>query len=127
MKLKLLFFLTFITFSANSQSFKVDSFYAETIKNGIVQGIVLDGELEKTPLVFAKITVKELAKSINTNTEGEYKLKLKPGTYTLLFDFIGYDTKKVINVVVKSNTETNLNQTLKASTINGDFSITSLN
>jgi len=127
MKLKLLFFLTIITLSANSQNFKVDSFFAETIKNGIVQGIVLDGELEKTPLVFAKITVKELAKSINTNTEGEYKLKLKPGTYTLLFDFIGYDTKKVVNVVVKNNTKTNLNQTLKASAINGDFSITSLN
>jgi len=127
MKLKLLFFLTIITLSANSQNFKVGSFFAETIKNGIVQGIVLDGELEKTPLVFAKITVKELAKSINTNTEGEYKLKLKPGTYTLLFDFVGYDTKKVVNVVVKNNTKTNLNQTLKASTINSDFSITSLN
>ncbi|AMC11200.1 hypothetical protein Lupro_07995 [Lutibacter profundi] len=127
MKLKLLFFLTIITLSANSQNFKVGSFFTETIKNGIVQGIVLDGELEKTPLVFAKITVKELAKSINTNTEGAYKLKLKPGTYTLLFDFIGYDTKKVVNVVVKNNTKTNLNQTLKASTINGNFSITSLN
>jgi len=127
MKLKLFFFLAFITFSANSQSFKVSSFFAETIKNGIVKGIVLDGELEKTPLVFAKITVKELAKSINTNTEGEYELKLKPGIYTLLFDFIGYDTKKVINVVVKNNTETNLNQTLNASTLNNNFSITSLN
>ncbi|MCF6166992.1 carboxypeptidase-like regulatory domain-containing protein [Lutibacter sp.] len=127
MKLKLLFFLTFITFSANSQNFKVNSFFAETIKNGIVKGIVLDGELEKTPLVFAKITVKELAKSINTNTKGKYKLKLKPGTYTLLFDFIGYDTKKVVNVIVKDNTETNLNQTLNASIINNNYSITSLN
>ncbi len=127
MKLKLLLFLTFITFSANSQNFKVNSFFAETIKNGIVKGIVLDGELEKTPLVFAKITVKELAKSINTNTKGKYKLKLKPGTYTLLFDFIGYDTKKVVNVIVKDNTETNLNQTLNASIINNNYSITSLN
>ncbi len=127
MKLKLLFFLTIITLSANSQNFKVNSFFAETIKNGVVKGIVLDGELEKTPLVFAKITVKELAKSINTNAEGKYKLKLKPGTYTLLFDFIGYDTKKVVNVIVKDNTETNLNQTLNASIINNNYSITSLN
>ena len=119
--------LVFSTTLVHSQSFEVDSFFNDTVKSGVIKGVVLDGELEKTPLVFAKITVKELAKSINTNTEGEYKLKLKPGTYTLLFDFIGYDTKKLVNVVVKNNTETNLNQTLNASTLINNFSITSLN
>ena len=40
----------------------------------------------------------------NTDFDGEYTIKpIQPGTYDVLFSFVGYQSKKVTGVVVSAN------------------------
>ena len=45
-------------------------------------------------LPFASIYVEETGSGTVTNAEGDYRLRLRPGTYTLTFQFLGYATKQ---------------------------------
>ncbi|MEM7571812.1 MAG: DUF5686 and carboxypeptidase regulatory-like domain-containing protein [Bacteroidota bacterium] len=45
-------------------------------------------------LPFASIYVEEIGSGTVTNAEGNYRLRLRPGTYTLSFQFLGYATKQ---------------------------------
>lgn len=71
-------------------------------QTGNVQGTVLDKESEDQPLAFAEVRVKGLDLSTRTDLSGRYSLNLLPGTYTLLVDFIGYETKEIKNIEVES-------------------------
>ena len=44
------------------------------------------------PLEFASIFVKETGKGAIANVEGVYELRLNPGHYTLVFQYLGYAT-----------------------------------
>jgi len=71
-------------------------------QEGNVQGMVLDKEFENQPLAFAEVKVKGLDLSTKTDLTGSYSLNLLPGKYTLLVDFIGYETKEIVDVEVQS-------------------------
>jgi len=55
---------------------------------GKVRGRVLDEK--NNPLPYASLLVKELSKGTTCNQEGRYTLDLKPGTYTLIVQYVGY-------------------------------------
>ncbi len=82
---------------------------------GTIQGVVYDKEVENSPLPFANIFIKGTAIGTTTEFEGTYTFKVKPGTYTIVFSFIGYKTVEVPNVVIKAGETVILNQTLSAS------------
>ncbi len=46
-------------------------------------------------LPYASIYVQQTGSGATTNTEGRYELQLKPGTNTLVFQFLGYQTQVV--------------------------------
>jgi len=48
---------------------------------------------EGKPLSFATIFVKETGSGTATNEKGKYEIRLKPGGYTLIFQFLGYETQ----------------------------------
>ena len=50
-----------------------------------------DAENQNEALAFASLQVKELNMMVNTDLEGNFDLELAPGTYTLVYDFVGYD------------------------------------
>ncbi len=55
----------------------------------------LSGQVTDTdgaPLSFATIFVKETGSGATTNEEGRYEIRLQPGSYTLVFQFLGYET-----------------------------------
>ncbi|MDX1829728.1 MAG: carboxypeptidase-like regulatory domain-containing protein [Lutibacter sp.] len=126
MKLKLLVFFVFISASFYGQSFKEeDSFFSDIHKKGEVKGKVIASDANNDPLIFANITVKELNLTTTSDTNGNFSFKLEPGNYTLLFDFIGYKSKK-LNVVITSNNTTVCNGTLNALTMNSDIVMSSV-
>lgn len=70
-------------------------------QEGKINGLILDGEFNNEPLAFVTVTVKGASDEVSTNLDGEYSLQLDPGTYTLVFDFVGYESKEVKNVIVE--------------------------
>lgn len=107
--------LTFL-FCTNSfsQSFEVNSLIENFNKNGQIQGKVLDFTAEKEPLAFATIQIKNSNISTKTALNGTFLLNIKPGTYNLVFTFIGYKSIEVKNVVVNSASTTTCNQIMHA-------------
>lgn len=55
---------------------------------GGVRGTIRDAQ--DLPLAFASVFVSETGAGAVTNSEGYYELRLEPGTYTLVFQFLGY-------------------------------------
>jgi len=65
------------------------------------------------PLPFANVSVKGTKNGATTDIDGKFEIKVAPGTYTVIFSFIGYTTIQLSEVIVKSNKETFLQVTLK--------------
>lgn len=79
-------FLIFMSITAHSQS-------------GIT-GTLLDEEVNDL-LPFANVLIKGTSIGATTDFEGKYVLQVEPGTYTLVFSFVGYQTKEITEVIVK--------------------------
>src|SRR5690606_4397436 len=87
-------------------------------QNGIT-GIVNDGDANDV-LPFANIQLKNTSKGATTDFEGKYTLDTDPGTYDVIFSFVGYETKEITGVEVKNNQYFTLNVTLNLLTNNLD-------
>ena len=82
---------------------------------GTISGTVFDKEAENSPLPFANVFIKDSSIGVTTEFEGEYFIQVDPGTYTLVFSFIGYETIEVENVIVKEGENIVINKTMNAS------------
>ncbi len=56
-----------------------------------VYGVVSDGT--GAPLSFASVYIQGTSQGTTTNIEGEYELPLAPGTYQLVFQYVGYEQR----------------------------------
>lgn len=87
---------------------------------GSISGSVLDLESENMPLAFAKVLIKETGSQVTTNENGVFKFdNLKEASYTLIYSFIGYETKSN-EVKVTSNKPTYINIHLGAKALSLD-------
>ncbi|MBT8316637.1 MAG: TonB-dependent receptor [Lutibacter sp.] len=82
---------------------------------GTIEGTIFDKEVENEPLPFANVFIKGTTIGTTTEFEGTYTLKVEPGTYTVVFSFIGYQTIEVPNVIVNAGETITINKTLNAS------------
>ena len=91
-------------------------FFATTIfaQNGTVTGTILDKEFNNEPLPFANIVIKGTKQGASTDENGKYSISLKPGNYTLVIGYLGYETKE-IPFTLKANEKKVINHTLEAS------------
>ena len=72
-------------------------FVSVSIKAQIISGTISNVEGERLP--FANAYAEEFAQGTSADENGNYSLELKPGSYTLLFSMVGYETiKKMIEV-----------------------------
>lgn len=71
----------------------------------------MDGEYNE-PLPFANVLIKGTQKGSTTDIDGKFRIKTEPGTYTLVFSFIGYTTVEISDVVVKGKEDTFIQVTL---------------
>lgn len=89
---------------------------AQNPKTGSIAGKLTDREMSGEPLPFANVIIKETSTGTTSDYDGLYQLKgLEPGTYTLVFSFIGYETLKVPDVIVEAGKVTEVNTDLGSS------------
>lgn len=87
-----------------------------SFSQGKVSGTVIDGDFNE-PLPFANILVKGTTKGSTSDFDGKYELELEEGTYTLVFSFVGYETKEITGVVIKSDATTTLDIVLTTNSL----------
>ena len=83
-------------------------------QNGTVTGTILDKEFNNEPLPFANIIIRGTKQGTSTDENGKYSISLKPGSYTLVIGYLGYETKE-IPFTLKANEKKVINHTLEAS------------
>ncbi|HSD07220.1 TonB-dependent receptor [Flavobacterium sp.] len=99
MKLKFLFFTLFICAISFSQN------------KGTITGVLLDKDSNNQPLPFANVLIKGTKIGVNTDIEGKYTLTVEPGTYTIKFSFVGYESVEA-PVTVAANQTVTLNNSI---------------
>jgi len=89
--------------------------FAQT--TGSIAGMVLDAEMDNAPLMLANISIEGTSITSATDEKGYFYFEnIDNGTYTLQFNFIGYETKEVKTQVV-SNKQTTVDVSLNASSV----------
>ena len=76
-----------------------------------VSGIITDKD-SKQPVSFVSISLKGLMNNAESDLNGNYEITMKPGTYTIVYAFIGYKTTEK-QVTVTDNETLNLNIALQ--------------
>ncbi|MFN3402897.1 MAG: carboxypeptidase regulatory-like domain-containing protein [Cytophagaceae bacterium] len=88
--------------------FLISSALAQAPLTGTITGIIKDSTGEEMIGALVKV-VETPSIGASTQLQGDFMIKIKPGTYTLQIEYIGYRTKTVPNVVVRENETTKLN------------------
>ena len=83
-------------------------------QSGTVTGKIMDGEFNDV-LPFANIVVKGTTTGTTSDFDGLYSLDMEAGTHTLVFSFVGYETKEITGVEVSPDGTVELNVTLNLS------------
>ncbi|WP_298477386.1 TonB-dependent receptor [uncultured Maribacter sp.] len=85
-------------------------------ETGSIAGTLTDKEVNNEPLPFANVLIKGTTKGTTTDFDGLYEISnLEPGTYIIVFSYLGYETIEIPNVVVESGKVTTINTPMSAS------------
>ena len=79
-----------------------------------IKGTVIDGAFNE-PLPFTNILVKETGEGGTSDFDGNYSIELTEGTFTLVFSFIGYETKEITNIIVSNDQYSSVNVVMNTS------------
>ena len=83
---------------------------------GSVVGKLTDREFNDEPLAFANVLIKGTTTVTTTDFDGLYEISaLDPGTYTVVFSYLGYETVEIPNVEVIAGKVTTVNVPMSAS------------
>ena len=86
LKFLILFLLTTVSFAQNT---------------GSIAGKLTDKEFNDEPLPFANVLIKGTTTGTTSDIDGLYIFdELEPGTYTLIFSFVGYETQEIVAEVI---------------------------
>ena len=80
-------------------------------QTGFVTGTINDAEFNDV-LPFANVLAKGTTIGTTSDFDGKYSFELEEGTYTIVFSYVGYQTKEITEVVVTANTEAVVDVTL---------------
>ena len=74
---------------------------AQEGNTGAIAGQLVDKEMEGAPLPFANVVLEGTSIGATTDTEGYFNIQdLEPGSYTIQFSFMGYETVEIPAQVV---------------------------
>lgn len=100
----LLFTFLFISINASAQD------------TGSIVGKLTDKEVNDEPLAFANVLLKGTTKGTTSDFDGLYEISnIEPGTYTVSFSYLGYETVEIQAVEVIAGKVTTINVPLSAS------------
>ncbi|BFP41625.1 TonB-dependent receptor [Flavobacteriaceae bacterium GF1] len=88
---------------------------------GSIVGKLTDKEANNDPLPFANVLIKGTTTGTTSDFDGLYEISgLEPGTYTVAYSFLGYETVEIPNVVVEAGKVTNVDVPMSAG---GEFQL----
>lgn len=64
--------------------------FAQT--KGTITGTLTDKDLNNEPLPFANVVIKGTTVGVTTDETGKYTIMIEPGSYTIQFSFLGYES-----------------------------------
>lgn len=83
---------------------------------GSIVGTLTDKEVNEEPLAFANVLLKGTTKGTTSDFDGLYEISsIEPGTYTVVFSYLGYETVEIPNVEVVAGKVTTIDVPLSAS------------
>ncbi|WP_324025120.1 TonB-dependent receptor [Maribacter sp. BPC-D8] len=83
---------------------------------GSIAGTITDKELNDEPLPFANVLLKGTTKGTTSDFDGLYEISdIEPGTYTISFSYLGYETVEMPNVEILAGKSTTIDVSLSAS------------
>lgn len=86
---------------------------------GKIKGKVISQDTNE-PLVGANVLIVGTNQGAATGIDGSYIIiNIRPGTYSIRFGYVGYQTKVVENVIINTDQTTTLNITLEPTTLVG--------
>ena len=85
-------------------------------QTGKLAGVVIDGEFNDS-MAFANILIKGTTTGTTSDFDGKYEFELEDGTYTIIFSFVGYETKEVSDVIIKAGEVFELDITLNTNSL----------
>lgn len=84
-------------------------------ETGSVVGKLTDKEMNNDPLPFANVLIKGSTKGTTSDFDGLYEIaNLEPGTYTVVFSYVGYETVEIPNVAIVAGKVTTINVPMAA-------------
>ncbi|WP_370390080.1 carboxypeptidase-like regulatory domain-containing protein [uncultured Winogradskyella sp.] len=93
----------------------ITALYGGAQNTGSIAGKLTDKDFNNEPLPFANIVIKGTSKGTTSNEEGLYLIdNVEPGTYTVVFSFVGYETQE-IEATVEAGKVTTINVPMGAS------------
>jgi len=86
-------------------------------QSGTLAGNIIDGEYNNEPMAFANVIVKGTTTGTTSDFDGKYQINLDPGSYTIIFSYVGYETKEISGVEIKAGQVFDLDVTLSANSL----------
>ncbi|MBQ4913036.1 TonB-dependent receptor [Maribacter sp. MMG018] len=81
-------------------------------QTGTISGKMMDGEFNDV-LPFANVLIQGTTIGASSDFDGIYSLEVEPGTYTVVFSYLGYTSKEITGVVVEADKTVEVNVTLE--------------
>lgn len=87
-------------------------------ETGSILGKLTDKDANNEPLTFANVLIKGTTKGTTSDFDGLYEIPdVEPGTYTVVFSFLGYETLEIPDVIVEAGKVTEVNTALGAGSV----------
>lgn len=84
-------------------------------ETGSIMGTITDKEFNNGPLPFANVLIKDTEKGTTSDFDGLYEIpNLEPGTYIVIFSFLGYKTVEIPSVNVDASKVTTIDISMAA-------------
>ena len=105
------YFFSFLKMKKNLLFLNLILFSQILFSQSKITGKVIDEEFNET-MPFANVLVKGTLNGVSTDFDGNYTIIVEPGTYTLVFSFVGYNAKEITDIIVKEDEVYELNVNL---------------
>mgnify|MGYP000220794211 CR=1 FL=1 len=87
---------------------------------GRITGTVTDAR-DRQPLIGVQVIIQGTTQGTTTDLDGNYRiLNVRPGTYTVEFRYVGYQTQIIDNVLVRTDLNTEINVQMREAVIEGE-------
>ncbi len=78
---------------------------------GTIYGTITDKDASNETLPYANVLIKGTSEGVTADENGKYSLSIKPGSYILVFSFLGYDNSEAV-ITITAGEKINLNKAL---------------